>query len=111
MNAGKKASCQQLFTELNILPVHSQYILPILIFVAKNKDQFVSNLQVHKINTRQTTDLYMPIVNFTTYQKGTYYQGIKIYNHLSKAIKDLSGNTGNKKISLTQLILQFEGIL
>jgi len=26
------------------------------------------------------------------YQKGVYYQGIKIYNHLPKTIKDLSGD-------------------
>jgi hypothetical protein len=75
MNKGKKVSCQQLFRELNILPVRSQYILS---FVAKNKDQFISILQVHKINTRQTSDLYIPITNLTTYQKGVYYQGIKI---------------------------------
>jgi hypothetical protein len=33
MNSGKKASCQQLFRELNILPVQSQYILSIILFV------------------------------------------------------------------------------
>jgi hypothetical protein len=51
MNSIKNASCQQLFKELNILPVQSQYICSILLFVTKNKDQFLFNSQVHKINT------------------------------------------------------------
>jgi hypothetical protein len=42
MNSGKKASCRQLFRELNILPVQSRYILSILLFVAKNKEQLSS---------------------------------------------------------------------
>jgi hypothetical protein len=41
MNSGKKASCRQLFRELNILSI--------LIFVAKNKDQFISNSQYIKL--------------------------------------------------------------
>ena len=53
MNSSKNASCQQLFKDLNILPIQSPYIHSILLFVTKNKDQFLSNSQVHKINTRQ----------------------------------------------------------
>jgi hypothetical protein len=48
MNASKNASCQQLFKELNILPIQSQYIFSALLFVIKNKDQFLFNSQVHK---------------------------------------------------------------
>jgi hypothetical protein len=43
MNSSKNASCRQLFKDLNILPIQSQYILSILLFVTKNKDQFLSN--------------------------------------------------------------------
>jgi hypothetical protein len=81
------------------------FTLSILIFVAENKDQFVSNSQVYKINTMQTTDLYMPITNLTTYQKGAYYQGIKIYNHLPKAIKDLSDNKNKFKLAIKKYLL------
>jgi hypothetical protein len=66
VSSGKKASCRQLLRELNILPVQSQYILSIFLFVTKNKDQFISNSQVHTINTRQTLDLHIPIANLTT---------------------------------------------
>jgi hypothetical protein len=88
MNSSRNASCRQLFKDLNILPIQSQYMYSIFLFVAKNKDQFLSNSQVHKINTRQTFDLYVPIANLTIYKKGVYYSGIKIYKHLPTAIKD-----------------------
>ena len=37
MNSSKNVSCQQLFKELNILPIQSQYIFSIILFVIKNK--------------------------------------------------------------------------
>jgi len=52
MNSSRNASCRQLFKDLNILPIRSQYIYSIFLFVTKNKDQFLSNSQVHKISTR-----------------------------------------------------------
>ena len=100
MNSSKNASCWQVFKELNILPTQSQYIFSILVFVTKNKDQFVSNSQVHKVNTRQTSDLYVPTANLTIYQKGVYYSGIKICHHLPTAIKDLSGDRNKFKLDL-----------
>jgi hypothetical protein len=69
MSSGKKASCRQLFRELNILPVQSQYILSLRLLVTKNRDQFIYNSQVHAINTRQTSDFYILIANLTTYKK------------------------------------------
>jgi len=90
MNLSKNASCWQPFRELNILPVPSQYVLSLFLFITINKDQFMTNSQIHRITTRQTSDLYVPAADLTVYQKGVYYQGIKIYNHLPKTIiKDL----------------------
>ena len=100
MNSSKNASCWQLFKELNTLPIQSQYIRSILLFVTKNKDQFLFNSQVHKINTRQTSNLYVPTANLATYQKGVYYSGINIYNHLPTAIKDLSGAKNKFQLAL-----------
>jgi len=45
--------CRQPFKELNILPVPSQYILSVVLFLTKNKDQFMTNSQMHKITTGQ----------------------------------------------------------
>jgi hypothetical protein len=72
--------------------------------VTKNKDQFLSNSQVHKINTRQPSSLYLPTANVAMYQKIFYYSGIKIYNHLPKAIKDLSGDKNKFKLPLKRYL-------
>jgi len=65
----------------------------------------LSNSQVHKIKTRQTYDLYVPTANLAIYQKGVYYSGIKIYDHLPTAIKDLSGDKNKFKLALKRYIL------
>jgi hypothetical protein len=105
MNSSKNASCRQLFKELNILPIHTQYIFSILLFVTKSKDQFLFNSQVHKINIRQTSNLYLPTANLATYQKGVYYSGIKIYNHLPTTIKDLYDDKNKLKLALKRYLL------
>ena len=105
MNSSRNASCRRLFKDLNILPVQSQYIYSILLFVTKNKDQFLTNSQVNKISTRQTFDLYVPTANLTIYQKGVYYSGIKIYNHLPTAIKDFSDDKNKFKQALKRNLL------
>jgi len=83
----------------------SQYIFSVLLFVTKNKDQFQTNSKVHKINTRQTSDLYVPTANLTLYLKGVYYSGIRIYYHLPTAIKDLSGDKNKFKLALKRYLL------
>jgi hypothetical protein len=101
----KNASCRQPLRELNILPVPSQYILSLPLFITKNKDQFMTNSQIHKITTLQTSDLYIPAANLTVYQKGVYYQGINIYSHLPKTTKDLSGDKNKFKLALKRYLL------
>jgi len=105
MNSSKNASCWQLFKELNILPIQSQCIFSILLFVTKIKDQFLSNSQVYKINTRQTSSLYLPSANLALYQKGVFYPGIKIFNHLPTAIKDLSDDKNKFRLALKRYLL------
>jgi len=46
----------------------------------------MTNSQMHKITTGQTSDLYIPAAKFTMYQKVVYYQEIRIYNHLPKKL-------------------------
>jgi hypothetical protein len=107
MNSSRNATCRQLFKDLSILPFQSQYIYLILSFVTKNKDQFLSNSQVRKINTKQTFDLYVPTANLTVYQKSVYYSRIKIYNHLPTAIKDLSDDKNKFKLALKRYFLHY----
>jgi hypothetical protein len=51
MNAGNRISCHELFKKLNYLPLYSQYILSLLLFVVKHIDEFTTNSEVHTINT------------------------------------------------------------
>jgi len=66
---------------------------------------YLFNSQVHKINTSQTSSLYLPSANLAMYQKGVYYSGINIYNHLPTTIKDLSGDKNKFKLVLKRYIL------
>ena len=50
MNARNRDPCHQLFKNLKILPLKSQYIFPLLLFVAKNRDSYELNSEIHNIN-------------------------------------------------------------
>jgi hypothetical protein len=50
------------------------------------------NSEVHIINTPHRSGVHPPSMNLTKYQKGGYYSGIKIFNHLPQNIKNLSWN-------------------
>ena len=75
-------SCSNLFKKLQILPLPSQYIVSLLMFVIENENLFLTNIENHNINTRQRNKLHLPQKNQTIYQKGAYYSGIKIFNNL-----------------------------
>jgi hypothetical protein len=70
-------SCHKLFNKLKILPFKSQYIFSLLLFVARNKDSYESNSEIHNTNTRFSFDLHTPTANLTTFQKGLFYFEIK----------------------------------
>jgi len=90
MNAINRDSCHQLFKNLKILPLKSQYIFSLLLFVAKNRDLYESNSEIHYVNIRFSSDLRTATANLTTFQKGPFYFGIKIFNHLHTSIKKTS---------------------
>jgi len=86
-------SCKKLFLNLEILPLPSQYILSLLLFMIRNKNQFQVNFEIHQINTRQHENLHQPSVNVTKYQKGVHHMGVKVFNMLPFYIKAESDNT------------------
>ena len=69
-NSKNKASCRELFKKLHVLPLQSQYIFSLLMFVVKNKNFFKTNSEVHKFTTRYNCDLHIPIANLTLFQHG-----------------------------------------
>jgi hypothetical protein len=77
MNARNRDSCRQLFKNLKRLPLKSQYIFSLLLFVAENRDLYESNSEIHNINTRFSFDLHIPTANLTTFQKVPFILELK----------------------------------
>ena len=78
-NSSNRTSCRGLFKGLGILPLCSQYILSLALFVATNKDEFAINSDNHPHNTRFNTNLHPSLARLTKYLKGAYSSGIKVY--------------------------------
>ena len=100
MGFWNRESCREHFRKLKILPLQSQYISSLSLFVIQSKNYFKLNSEVHSINTRTTFNLHQPLTHMTTYQKGTYYFSIKVFSSWPKEIKDLSYNTKLFKLTL-----------
>lgn len=105
-NKGKRDSCRNLYKQLQILTLPSQYIFSLLLFVAKHRDLFLSNSEIHNINTRFNYNLHLPTTNLTLVQKGVLYSGSRIYNQLPTYIKDLSTDLKRYKAKLRAFLLE-----
>jgi len=104
MGCKNKVSCRNLFRRLEILPFVSQYILLLMLFVVKNKNLFTLNSENYTKSTRHFNNFYQTITNFTTYQRGVHYMGIKIFNSLPPYIKDVSNNVRKFEICLKRFL-------
>jgi hypothetical protein len=60
---------------------------------------------IHAINTRHKNNLYVPPANLTLYQKGVYYSGMKIFDHLPTTIKNLTSDRNKLQIALKKFLL------
>ena len=103
----KSVSCRNLFKKLEILPLTSQYMLSLLMFVVQNKNFFIINNANHNIDTRQRNNLYLPQANLTIYQKGAYYSGIKIFNNLPLEIKIVADDQKKFKCALKKFLYTY----
>jgi hypothetical protein len=79
-NSGGRETCRDLYKKLQILPLPSQYIFSLLFFINKNISCFITNSEIHYINTRHNHNLHFPFTNLTLVQKGVLFSGSKIYN-------------------------------
>jgi len=98
-------SCRVLFKKLDILPLYSQYIFSISIFVIKNKHLLYTNNQIHSIHTRFKTNLHPPTANLTKFQKAVHYSAVKIFNNLPHNIRDLANVTVPFRNALKRFLL------
>ena len=105
MNTRNRGSCCQLFKNLKILPLKSQHIFSFLLFVAKNRDLYESNSEIHTINTRFSSDLHTPTANLTNLQKEPLYFGIKFFNYLPTNIQNTSYDIKQFRSTLKSFLL------
>jgi len=92
MNVDNRTSYQSLFKQLGILPLQSHYIFSLMMYMAKNRELFVINANVHNFRTRSHNDLHLPNTNLSVFQKGVYFFGVKIFNNLPTDLKQTSLN-------------------
>jgi hypothetical protein len=102
-NSGLRDSCWELFKKLQILPLYSQYIYSLLMFVVKNRDSYNLNSDIHNIGLR-LNDFHLPSAQSKLFQKGVFYSGIKTCSHLLLTIKELSYDVKRFKWVLKRLI-------
>jgi hypothetical protein len=96
--------CRWLFKWLEILPLQSQYIFSVLLFVVKNKELFTSNQDIHNINTRSSKNVHPPVCNLTIFQKGVYFSGIKLFN-IPLKIKSFTNKIKVFKLALKKFLI------
>jgi hypothetical protein len=75
-------TCRDLFRKLEILPVPCVYLFSLMTFVANNLDKFQTNHSVYITGTRRNDHLHLPSACLSSYQRGVYYSGIKLFNTL-----------------------------
>jgi hypothetical protein len=78
MGARPSDSCREYFWNLKILPLQSQNIFSLVLYVVANKSQFILNSEIHGINIRNRSNLHQPLSCLASYQKGPYYFGSHI---------------------------------
>jgi hypothetical protein len=66
----KRESCWHLFRKLKILPLPSQYVLSLLLFVINNRNRFTINSEIYNINITQFNNFHQPTYNLSKYQVG-----------------------------------------
>jgi hypothetical protein len=85
-----RESCREYLRNLIILPLQSQYIYALLLFVIDNRQHFRLNSDIHNINTRNNLHFHYPQACLSVYQRGAHYTGIRLFNRLPGSIRQLS---------------------
>jgi hypothetical protein len=59
-NSGIREFCRELFKNLQILPLASQYIFSLLLFLVENRELFKFNSDIHHIATGYNNNFHLP---------------------------------------------------
>ena len=75
--------------KFTFLTVISLYVLEVLCYIKKYKGSIRENSVIHEHNTRRKNDLHIQSCRTSSFQKSVINMGIKLFNHLSTALKQL----------------------
>jgi hypothetical protein len=104
LHLNSRESCRSAFKTLKILTLPSLFLLEILSYVHKNKDEFMLRNHSHAYSTRQRHDFQYPIHRLTLFERAPYYNGVKLYNRLPSHLRTLTSNVFRK--SLKEILLE-----
>jgi len=76
-----------------------------MLLIIDNSNNFQTGLEIHGLHTRSANQLFIPIANLTSVQKGITYCGIKIYNSLLSNILYLRNERKQFKNELYRYLL------
>jgi hypothetical protein len=103
-NTRPRDSCKEIFKNIQIITLFSQYIYSIILFIHNNKHLFTPNNEIHKYNTRNNNNLHSALTNLTKFNKAPYMLGIKVFNHLTQYRKTLDHNSVHFRSSLKRFL-------
>jgi len=69
-------------------------------FLIQNLELYTTNSSIHNHNTRSRIQLHKPSATLALYQKGPYYESIRVYNALPH---NIAGLISKKKEFTTKL--------
>lgn len=89
-NLNSRESLRELFKDINILTVASQYIYESIMYVIKNIDSFTKNSDVHNFNTRNKNKIAIRKFRVRKVCKSFLGQSIRFYNKLPDNVLKLT---------------------
>lgn len=95
---GFREDCREVFRELAILTLPSQYILDCLMYIKNNQNDYRVHGEVHSHSTRHKNNLVPAYCRVGRCQDGPRYWGIKFFNHLPIALRELPENAFRDRV-------------
>jgi len=103
-NTKSRDSCREVFKNMEIMTLYSQYIYSLILYTVNNKYLFNTNNEIHKYRTRYNNNLHLPIVNLSKFNKGAHISGVKVFNHLPQYVKALTNDQKRFKSTLRRFL-------
>ena len=88
-NLGSRATLRELFKEIKILTVASQYIYANILHVYQNLQFYDTNGDVHNINTRNQNNLVLPSCRLEKVKSSFVGRGVRFFNKIPADARDL----------------------